>query len=129
MLDTNIVIYTIKNRPDKVRHAVNLHARELCISAITYSELVYGANRSSQPARNLADVEGFVANLEVLAIDEGGAAHGGEIRADLAARGRPIGVYDSLIAGHARSRGLILVTNNTNDFRSVRGLRLENWAR
>ena len=129
MLDTNIVIYTIKNRPDKVRRAVNVHAQQLSISSITYSELVYGAMRSRHPARNLADIEGFAANLDVLPFNENDAAHGGDIRAGLRERGRSIGAYDALIAGHARGRGLILVTNNMNDFRSVPGLRLENWAR
>lgn len=129
LLDTNIVIYTIKNRPDKVRRAVSVHSRQLGISAITYSELVYGAMRSQYPQRNLADVDGFAANLDVLPFNENDAAHGGEIRAGLKERGRTMGAYDALIAGHARARGLILVTNNMNDFRSVPGLRLENWAR
>ena len=129
MLDTNIVIYTINNRPDKVRKAFNRHAGQLCISSISYSELIYGIHRSSMPERNEQDVNGFVANLEILPFDSAGAAHGGEVRAELARTGKPIGAYDALIAGHARSRGLILVTNNTREFRSVAGLRLENWAR
>ena len=129
LLDTNIVIYTIKNRPDKVRRAVGVHAHQLGISAVTYSELAYGAMRSRYPQRNLADIEGFAANLDVLPFNENDATHGGDIRARLVERGRTMGAYDALIAGHARARGLILVTNNMNDFRSVPGLRLENWAR
>jgi tRNA(fMet)-specific endonuclease VapC len=129
MLDTNIVIYTMKNRPDRVRRAFNAHAQDICISSITYSELVGGALRSMQVERNLADVEGFVSHLDVLPFERHDAAHGGEIRAELAGRGRSIGAYDALIAGHARARGLILVTNNMREFRPVPGLRLENWAR
>lgn len=129
MLDTNIVVYTIKNRPDKVRRAVSVHTQQLGISSITYSELVYGAMRSKFPKRNLADIEGFAANFDVLPFNENDAAHGGDIRAGLMQRGRSMGAYDALIAGHARARGLILVTNNMNDFRAVPGLRLENWAR
>ena len=129
LLDTNIVIYTIKNRPDKVRRAVNVHSQQLGISSITYSELILGAMSSRYPQRNLADIEGFAANLDVLPLNENDAAHGGDIRAGLVERGRSMGAYDALIAGHARARGLILVTNNMNDFRSVPGLRLENWAR
>ena len=129
MLDTNIVIYTIKNRPDKVRRAFNMHSQQLCVSCITYAELVYGAMRSRYPQRNLADIQGFAANVEILAMAEADAVHGGEIRAEMADRGRDIGGYDALIAGHARARGLILVTNNMRDFRSIAGLRLENWAR
>lgn len=129
MLDTNIVVHTMRNRPDRVRRAVNLHARELCISSITYSELVNGAMRSEQTERNLADVEGFVSHLDVLPFDRTDATHGGEIRAEMAGRGRSIGGYDALIAGHARAKGLILVTNNMREFRTIPGLRLENWAR
>ena len=129
ILDTNIVIYTMKNRPEKVRRAVNLHAGQLCISSITYSELVYGAERSSHTEQNLHDIEEFAANLEVISFDTQDATHGGEVRSDLAECGQTIGAYDALIAGHARSKGLVLVTNNMKEFLRVPGLRVENWAR
>ena len=74
-------------------------------------ELVYGAERSSNPDRNLTSLEGFVARMDVLPLDDSAAAHAGQIRAELARLGMPIGPYDQLIAGHVRSQGLVLVTN------------------
>ena len=65
MLDTNIVIYTMKNRPDSVREGFKKHHERMCISSITYMELVYGAERSSNPDRNLTSLEGFVARMDV----------------------------------------------------------------
>ena len=128
MLDTNIVIYTIKNKPDVVREAFLAHDGQMCISSITFMELIYGVERSSAPARNLAVLESFVARLEVLDYDIKGAYQTGQLRAELALAGTPIGPYDQMIAGHARSQGLILVTNNTKEFVRVPGLRLENWV-
>ena len=127
MLDTNIVIYTMKNKPDSVRERFKKHQERMCISSITYMELVYGAERSSNPDRNLTSLEGFVARMDVLPLDDSAAAHAGQIRAELARLGMPIGPYDQLIAGHARSQGLVLVTNNEKEFARVPGLRTENW--
>ena len=128
MLDTNIVIYTMKKRPDSVRERFKKHHGRMCISSITYMELVYGAERSSNPDRNLTSLEGFVARMDVLPLDDSAAAHAGQIRAELARLGMPIGPYDQLIAGHARSQGLVLVTNNEKEFARVPGLRTENWV-
>ena len=128
MLDTNIVIYTMKNKPDSVRERFKKHHGRMCISSITYMELVYGAERSSNPDRNLTSLEGFVARMDVLPLDDSAAAHAGQIRAELARLGMPIGPYDQLIAGHARSQGLVLVTNNEKEFARVPGLRTENWV-
>ena len=127
MLDTNIVIYTIKNRPDVVRKAFNLHEGQMCISSITWGELVFGAERSSQPERNLADIEAMAARLDVLAFDTPAATHFGQLRSELYSKGQPIGPYDMMIAGHARAIGLTLVTNNLREFERVPGLRVENW--
>ncbi|WP_194790277.1 type II toxin-antitoxin system tRNA(fMet)-specific endonuclease VapC [Pseudomonas sp. UFMG81] len=127
MLDTNICIYTIKNKPQVVREAFNRHYGQLAISTVTLMELVYGAEKSAAPARNLAVVEGFTARLEVLDYDTLGAAHTAQLRAELAKAGTPIGPYDQMIAGHARARGLILVTNNLREFQRVPGLRVEDW--
>lgn len=129
LLDTNIVIYTIKNRPEKVRRAFKKHSGQMAISAITLGELIYGAEKSEQRERNLADIEGLVARLDVLPFDSAAAVQYGQLRAELAHRGKPIGPYDQMIAGQARSRGLILVTNNAKEFDRVTGVRLENWAR
>lgn len=128
MLDTNIVIYTIKNRPQVVKETFQEHYGQMCISTVTLMELIYGAEKSAAPERNLRDVEGFAARLDVLDYDGEAAAHSGQLRAELMKLGRPIGPYDQMIAGHARSRGLILVTNNVREFERVPGLRLENWA-
>ena len=128
MLDTNIVIYTMKNRPYSVRERFKKHHGRMCISSITYMELVYGAERSSNPDRNLTSLEGFVARMDVLTLNDSAAAHAGQIRAELARLGMPIRPYDQLIAGHARSQGLVLVTNNEKEFARVPGLRTENWV-
>jgi tRNA(fMet)-specific endonuclease VapC len=128
MLDTDTCIYTIKHKPQSVREAFNRHLGQLCINTTTLMELVYGAEKSSLPATNLDIVEGFAARLEVLNYDIQAAAHTGQLRAELSRKGKPIGPYDEMIAGHARSLGLILVTNNLRQFRHVPGLRLENWV-
>ncbi len=128
MLDTNIVIYTIKNRPEQVRELFKKHQGQMCISSVTWGELVYGTERSSRPESNLADIEGLAARLEILSFDNQEAVHFGQLRAELYKQGKPIGPYDMMIAGHARSLGLILVTNNEKEFEWVLGLRLENWV-
>ena len=128
MLDTNIVIYTIKNRPGQVREAFKKHDQQMCISSVTYGELIYGAERSAQPERNLADIENLVARLTVEPFETHAAEHFGQLRAELYRIGQSIGPYDTMIAGHARAKGLILVTNNLKEFERVPGLRLENWV-
>jgi tRNA(fMet)-specific endonuclease VapC len=130
MLDTNICIFTVKNKPQEVREAFSLHHGQLRISAITLMELIFGAEKSATPERNLAVVEGFAARLEVLDYDHDhdAAAHTGQLRAELAKLGKPIGPYDQMIAGHARSLGLVLVTNNTKKFDRVPGLRIGDWV-
>lgn len=129
MLDTFISIYTIKNRPSEVREAFKAHDGQLCISAVTLMELMYGAEASSAVERNLRDLEGFAARLEVLPFDEQAAVHTGQVRAELKRLGRPIGPYDEMIAGHARSRGLVVVTNNTRHFEHIPGIRVVDWVR
>lgn len=128
LLDTHICIYTIKNRPDSVRKTFIEHDGQMCVSTVTQMELIYGAEKSAAVARNLKDVEGFLSRLEVKAFDSLAAAHTGQIRAELARVGKPIGPYDQMIAGHARSLGLIVVTNNVSEFSQVSGVRVENWV-
>ncbi len=128
MLDTNICIFTIRNRPQEVREAFQRHYDQMCISTVTLMELIYGAEKSSNPERNLADVEGFAARLEVLRYDQEAAAHTGQLRAELARLGKQIGPYDQMIAGHARSQGLIVVTSSRREFDRVPGLRIEDWV-
>ena len=128
MLDTNIVIYVIKRRPIAVLEIFNQHAGQICISAITLAELEHGVEKSEQKSRNRQQVEDFISRLEVFEYEKKAAAHYGNIRADLEKKGTIIGVNDLHIAAHARSEGLILVTNNLREFERVDGLRLENWV-
>ena len=128
MLDTDTVIYTIKNRPAKVRELFQRYEGRLCISSITWGELVYGTERSSKPEQNYRDIEGLAARLTMSVFGEQAAFHFGQIRSELYSKGKPIGPYDMQIAGHARSLGLILVTNNEREFSRVSGLRIENWV-
>lgn len=100
----------------------------MCVSSVTLMELVYGAERSAQPDRNRRDIEAFVARLRVLPYDREAAEHTGRIRAELARAGTPIGPYDQMIAGHARSRGLTVVTANTREFERVPGIAVEDWT-
>ena len=129
MLDTNIVIYVIKRRPIEILDVFNDKAGHMCISSITLAELLHGAEKSEQQEHNLRRVEDFISRLDVLAYGENAAAHYGNIRADLEGKGKPIGVNDLHIAGHARSEGLILVTNNEKEFVRVEALRIENWIK
>lgn len=129
MLDTNIAIYTIKNKPGEVREAFKAHDGQVCISSVTLMELIYGAEASAAVGRNLRDIEGFAARLEILPYDNDAAVHTGQLRAELKKGGRPIGPYDEMIAGHARSQGLVIVTNNIRQFKHAPGVRLENWVR
>ena len=127
LLDTNICIYVIKRRPELVLDRFNENAAHLAISSITLAELLYGAEKSSQPQRTLAVVEDFCSRLDVLDYGAKAAQHYGQIRASLEQRGTPIGVNDLHIAAHARSEGLTLVSNNLREFERVDGLLYENW--
>ena len=127
LLDTNICIYVIKRRPVEVRERFNEAAGQLAISSVTLAELLHGVEKSQQVARNLRAVEDFSSRLDVLEYGEQAAGHYGEIRAQLERQGRPIGVNDLHIAAHARSLGVVLVTNNMKEFERVEGLRLQNW--
>ena len=128
LLDTNIVIYVVKRRPASVHEAFNRHHGRMSLSAITLAELMHGAEKSSDPPRNLAVVEDFCSRLLVLPYTDKAAAHYGSIRAALEVAGRPIGVNDLHIAAHARSEGLTLVSNNLREFERVPGLLTENWV-
>ena len=128
MLDTNILIYTVKNKPEAVRLHFEAHVGEICTSSVTAMEMLYGARKSQSVRRNLDVIDALLSRLTVLDFDLTAAEHAGAIRASLASDGKLIGPYDTMIAGHARSLGLVLVTNNVGEFRRVSGLRLENWA-
>jgi tRNA(fMet)-specific endonuclease VapC len=128
MLDTNICIYVIKNRPEGLRERFNKFADQLCISAVTLAEIIYGAEKSARQIENIKVVEQFAARLDVLPFGERAATHYGQIRADLERAGHPIGLHDMMIGGHARSEGLTLVSNNVREFQHIEGLRIDNWV-
>lgn len=128
MLDTNIVIYVIKRRPPEILEVFNRHAGQMCVSAVTEAELIHGAEKSERREHNLRQVEDFTSRLEVLDYGRKAAGHYGDIRANLERKGKTIGINDLHISAHARSEGLILVTNNLREFDRVAGLRTENWV-
>ena len=128
MLDTNVCIYVINERPAHVLPVFNAHASLMCISDVTRYELLYGAYKSQSTHKALANLQSFFAMLDVLPFDAEAADHAAQIRAQLAQAGTPIGPFDNQIAGHARSIAAILVTNNTKEFERVGGLMLENWV-
>ena len=129
MLDTNICIYIIKNRPQNVKKRFEtFDVGMLCISSITVSELMYGVYKSQYVAKNLKALESFLMPFEILPYDYEAATAYGKIRADLERQGRIIGGMDMLIAAHALSLDMTIVTNNTKEFERVEGLRLENWV-
>jgi tRNA(fMet)-specific endonuclease VapC len=127
MLDTNLCIRVLRDRPPALRPRFNAEAEALCLSTIVLTELLHGAAKSAKPVENRKVVEHFAARLEVLPFDADAAAHAADIRAVLEQQGQTIGAYDLLIAGHARSRGLIVVTGNLGEFSRVDGLRSEDW--
>ena len=128
LLDTNIVIYVIKRRPIDVLGLFNEHAGRMAMSAITLSELYHGAEKSAKVSQNLEVIEEFSSLLEVLPYTGKASAHYGSIRSALEKSGQPIGVNDLHIAAHARSEGLVVVTNNVSEFARVPGLMVENWV-
>ncbi|MDO4545625.1 MAG: type II toxin-antitoxin system VapC family toxin [Bacillota bacterium] len=129
MLDTNICIYAIKNKPEKVLLKIREKINEgLCISSITLAELHHGVEKSKYPEKNMMALIRFLSILEVLPFDDLSAVEYGRICADLQKKGIPIGTMDMLIAGHAKAMGMVLVTNNIREFERVQGLELENWA-
>ncbi|MDD5320727.1 MAG: tRNA(fMet)-specific endonuclease VapC [Methylococcales bacterium] len=128
LLDTNIVIYVIKQRPIEALAMFNKQHGRMAISAITLAELVHGAEKSQFPTRNLAVVEDFCSRLIILPYGDIAAYHYGSIRTILEQTGKTIGVNDLHIAAQARSQGLVLVSNNLREFERVPGLLLENWV-
>lgn len=128
LLDTNICIYIAKDKPPEVLLRFETLAEgDLAMSVITYGELLYGAERSASAAQALATVDQLTVAIPVLPLDSEVAAHYGSIRANLAA-GTPIGNNDLWIAAHARAARLTVETNDESEFRSVPGLKVENWV-
>lgn len=130
LLDTNICIYIIKKRPEKVLGKFHtLSMGDVAISSITLAELHYGIMKSSNPKKNQEALDKFITPLEILDFDYSATVEYGKIRANLEKKGTPVGPLDTLIAAHAKSKDLILVTNNEKEFQRVHGLNIENWVK
>jgi tRNA(fMet)-specific endonuclease VapC len=127
MLDTDICIHVLKETRRTLNGRFNRLAASLCISSITLGELYYGAEKFVRRAENINGIEEFASRLVVLPFSERASAHFAQIRADLEAVGKAADAYDMLIGGHARSEGLIVVTNNAREFKRMPGVRVENW--
>ncbi len=128
LLDTDICIYAINQRPPQVLQAFRDHASAgLGISAVTAGELYFGVARTGSE-KNLRALQQFLSSLEIAPFDETAARVFGSLRAWLAAQGKPIGPFDTQIAAHAQALGVTLVSNNTREFARVPGLHVENWA-
>jgi tRNA(fMet)-specific endonuclease VapC len=129
LLDTNTCFYIIKRAPAAVfERFKSLHVGDVGVSAITYCELEFGGAKSSKPDENQQALTEFLGPLEVLNFPANAARVFGTIRAHLQHAGTPIGNFDLLIAAHALFEDLILVTNNTKEFRRIPGLKIENWV-
>ena len=129
MLDTNICIYAIKNKPEQVLEKLKQNlSNGVCISAITLAELQHGVEKSMNPEKNSMALLQFLSILDILPFDDLAAVEYGKICAYLQKRGTPIGTIDILIAAHAKTENLIIVTNNVREFERVPDLKIENWA-
>lgn len=129
MLDTNICIYIIKNKPQTVKERFKqFEIGELCISSITVSELMYGVYKSQYMEKNLKAITAFLMPFDIIDYDYNASIEYGRIRAYLEKKGQIIGGMDMQIAAHALASDMTLVTNNTKEFERVQGLKLENWV-
>jgi tRNA(fMet)-specific endonuclease VapC len=129
MLDTDTCSYVVKRSHDMVLNRLqNIPIAEVCISVITKAELLYGVDISPRRQTDGLAVDAFLRHIAILDFPDQAAAHYADIRADLKKRGLMIGANDLLIAGHARSLNMTLVTNNIREFKRIRHLVIENWA-
>ena len=130
MLDTNICIYTIKHKPPEViKNFLRHNPDEMCISSITYAELMHGVEKSQAVERNRMAITLFLSAITILPFNQYAAEEYGKVHAELERKGTPIGPMDMLIAGHARAEELVLVTNNTREFFRVENLEVEDWTK
>ena len=129
LIDTNICIYIMNRRPKGViERFKTFQPGDIGISAVTASELRYGAAKSARPEENASRLNAFFAPFAILAYDDAAAGAYGDLRALLEKQGQTIGPLDMLIAAHALSLNATLVTNNENEFRRIKNLNVENWA-
>ena len=129
LIDTNICIYIMNNRPPEViGRFKKIEVGQVGVSSITVSELQYGVSKSKRQKENKQRLDEFLIPFEILPYDEIASRYYGEIRAKLEKRGIVIGPLDLLIAAHAISRELVLVTNNEKEFKRIQSLKVENWV-
>ena len=129
LLETNICIYVIKKQPAKVIDKIQSEPLEdICISTITLAELEHGVAKSTHRERNRLALLEFLTPFRILDFDQAAAQYYSHIRSDLESRGIVIGPLDLLIAAHAQSKGLTLVTNNLREFQRIKDLEMENWV-
>ena len=129
LLDTNICIYCIKKKPVSVLRQLNLKRKlDICVSSITAAELEFGVEKSKYPERNRIALIGFLSVFRSLPFDDRDAQEYGKTRAKLSRDGNIIGPLDILIGSQAKSKNLILVTNNVKEFERIDGLEIENWV-
>lgn len=129
MLDTNVIIRAVRHPDDPIRARLKRHlGRDLCISSVTYGELVYGIKKSAAPERNRIAINSILLGIRIVSFDADAAEHFGDIFADLEAKRQRIGDRDMMIAAHARARGDTVVTNNLREFTRVTGLSVEDWS-
>ena len=129
MIDTNICIYAMKNKPEVVSQRIEEHLPlDVCISTIVLAELKHGIYKSANREKNESALNNFLRVFEILPFDAEAAIEYGKICAHLQKQGTPIGTMDMLIAAHALSKSLTIVTNNVREFERVPGLVIENWS-
>lgn len=129
MLDTNICIYLIKRKPTQVIDRLQaLRISDVCLSSITLAELEYGVENSQRPDQNRWALTEFLAPIDILPFDDTAAKKYGTLRHHLKKSGKIIGAMDMLIASHALSLGVVLVTNNIREFQLVENLSVQNWV-
>lgn len=129
MLDTNICIYIIKQNPQALVKKFKLfNVGDICISSMTFAELMYGVEKSTHQKKNKSALQEFILPLDIMPFDDKAACNYGEIRTYLEKTGNIIGPLDLIIAAHARCLNAVLVTNNVKEFSRVPKLKVENWA-
>ena len=130
MLDIDICSYIMREKPIQVLKRFDSYEMEqFCISVVSYAEFIYGVKKSSNPEKHQRLVENFILHVDIIPWDCSAAEHYGQIRKELESRGQIVGNMDLMIAAHARSQGMTIVTNNERHFGRITGLRIENWTK
>lgn len=127
LLDTNLCVRALRDRPKGIRERIASQVGSLCISSVVRYELYVGVGQSRTFEQTRREVDEFLSVIPCLTFDDGAALHAAQIRVDLEKQSQVIGPHDLLIAGHARSRGLLVITGNLGEFSRVEGLRCEDW--